>query len=305
MCDHDFKKTQKKEISYCTKCGNLSYKNIPSLSIQFNSKYLFEIDPFLLKYKYSKKIIDFSNNSINKYLNFRNIGINQIKILSNLFSFSKISYYKAIHYLDQIYINNPSISIDLIEKISSVCLLLSVQFNECCSQNSNIDIKTFIQFLLSKIKNLNEIEILCLKNLDYNLEIYSSYDYLNLFFSHGLIFPNENKIIEQNEDSNIINLYLKCVNILDIIIEDYNCLGYTQYIIAVSIIGMVLTQSKLFSIETFKYVYGINLLKEKYRKCQNVLKSIYINNYFFCHECYSNKSQNSLSSDSTYDNSVF
>ena len=305
MCDHDFKKTQKKEISYCTKCGNLSYKNIPSLSIQFNSKYLFEIDPFLLKYKYSKKIIDFSNNSINKYLNFRNIGINQIKILSNLFSFSKISYYKAIHYLDQIYINNPSISIDLIEKISSVCLLLSVQFNECCSQNSNIDIKTFIQFLLSKITNLNEIEILCLKNLDYNLEIYSSYDYLNLFFSHGLIFPNENKIIEQNEDSNIINLYLKCVNILDIIIEDYNCLGYTQYIIAVSIIGMVLTQSKLFSIETFKYVYGINLLKEKYRKCQNVLKSIYINNYFFCHEYYSNKSQNSLSSDSTNDNSVF
>ena len=305
MCDHDFKKTQKKEISYCTKCGNLSYKNIPSLSIQFNSKYLFEIDPFLLKFKHSKKIIDFSNNSINKYLNFRNIGINQIKILSNLFSFSKISYYKAIHYLDQIYINNPSISIDLIEKISSVCLLLSVQFNECCSQNSNIDIKTFIQFLLSKIKNLNEIEILCLKNLDYNLEIYSSYDYLNLFFSHGLIFPNENKIIEQNEDSNIINLYLKCVNILDIIIEDYNCLGYTQYIIAVSIIGMVLTQSKLFSIETFKYVYGINLLKEKYRKCQNVLKSIYINNYFFCHEYYSNKSQNSLSSDSTYDNSVF
>ena len=305
MCNHDFKKTQKKEISYCTKCGNLSYKNIPSLSIQFNSKYLFEFDPFLLKYKYSKKIIDFSNNSINKYLNFRNIGINQIKILSNLFSFSKISYYKAIHYLDQIYINNPSISIDLIEKISSVCLLLSVQFNEYCSQNSNIDIKTFIQFLLSKIKNLNEIEILCLKNLDYNLEIYSSYDYLNLFFSHGLIFPNENKIIEQNEDSNIINLYLKCVNILDIIIEDYNCLGYTQYIIAVSIIGMVLTQSKLFSIETFKYVYGINLLKEKYRKCQNVLKSIYINNYFFCHEYYSNKSQNSLSSDSTYDNSVF
>lgn len=305
MCNHDFKKTQKKEISYCTKCGNLSYKNIPSLSIQFNSKYLFEFDPFLLKFKYSKKIIDFSNNSINKYLNFRNIGINQIKILSNLFSFSKISYYKAIHYLDQIYINNPSISIDLIEKISSVCLLLSVQFNECCSQNSNIDIKTFIQFLLSKITNLNEIEILCLKNLDYNLEIYSSYDYLNLFFSHGLIFPNENKIIEQNEDSNIINLYLKCVNILDIIIEDYNCLGYTQYIIAVSIIGMVLTQSKLFSIETFKYVYGINLLKEKYRKCQNVLKSIYINNYFFCHEYYSNKSQNSLSSDSTYDNSVF
>ena len=305
MCNHDFKKTQKKEISYCTKCGNLSYKNIPSLSIQFNSKYLFENDPFLLKYKYSKKIIDFSNNSINKYLNFRNIGINQIKILSNLFSFSKISYYKAIHYLDQIYINNPSISIDLIEKISSVCLLLSVQFNECCSQNSNIDIKTFIQFLLSKIKNLNEIEILCLKNLDYNLEIYSSYDYLNLFFSHGLIFPNEKKTIEQNEDSNIINLYLKCVNILDIIIEDYNCLGYTQYIIAVSIIGMVLTQSKLFSIETFKYVYGINLLKEKYRKCQNVLKSIYINNYFFCHEYYSNKSQNSLSSDSTYDNSVF
>ena len=120
-----------------------------------------------MKFKHSKKTIDYSNNLIIQYISIRYIGINNIKKLSILFSISKTLMHKAINYLDQIYLNDPTISVDLIEKISFVCLLLSVQFNECCKKNSQINFKDFIHLLSSKINNLNEIEILCLKTLNY------------------------------------------------------------------------------------------------------------------------------------------
>ena len=304
MCKHVYQNSHKKDIEYCIHCGNLSYKKIPSLSIQFKSGLKFTIDPLLLKFKQSKKIIDYSNNLIIQYISVRRFGINQIKLLSNIFSFTKNIFYKAIYYLDQIYLNTPSIPFDLIEKISSVCLLLSVQFNECCSIESEIEIINFINFLSSKIENLYQIEILCLESLNYNLGIYSSYDYLNLFFSLGLIFPNRNLEFEKNENTNISEMYFKCINILDIIIDDYRSLEFTQYNIAITIISMIIIQSKFFSFETFKYVYGIDLLKEKYIKCQIVLKSIYLNNYFINNDSYNKKSNNSINSDSTFDNSI-
>ncbi len=259
-CKHIYKNSQKKDIEYCIFCGNLSYKKIPSLSIKFKSDQNITIDPLLLKFKQSKKTIDYSNNLIMQYISYRRIGINQIKLLSNFFSFSKNVLYKAIYYLDQIYLNNPSIPFDLIEKISSVCLLLSVQFNECCKKNSQINFKDFIHLLSSKINNLNEIEILCLKTLNYELGNYSSYDYINLFFSLGLIFINDVNNNHNNYDSNIMNMYFKCIDILEVIIDDYRSLEFTQYNIAISIIAMVVSESKFFAFHIFRTIPGINLL---------------------------------------------
>ncbi len=306
MCKHMYKKTRKKDVSYCCICGSLSYKNNPSLTFQINNNYEFGFDPLLLKFKYSKKTIDYSNNLEIQYISIRYIGINHIKKLSTFFSISKTLIHKAINYLDQIYLNEPTISLDLIEKISSVCLLLAVQFNECCTKDSQINIGGFIHFLSSKINNLNEIEILCLKTLNYELGIYSSYDYINLFFSLGLIFLNEDNINPNNNDTNIMNMYFKCINILEVIIDDYRSLEFTQYTIAISIIGMVVSESKFFSIETFKSIYGINLLKEKYVKCQFILKTIYLNNFYFINRIdFCNRNNlSSVNSESTYDNSV-
>ena len=67
---------------------------------------------------------------------------------------------------------------------------------------------------------------------------------------------------------------------------------------------MVIIQSKFFSFEIFKYVYGIDLFKEKYKKCQFVLKSIYLNNYFIYNDSTNKKSNYSINSDSTFDTSI-
>ena len=165
MCKHIYKHTRKKDVSYCIICGCLSYKNIPSLSFQFNNNYEIGFDPLLLKFHHSKKTIDYSNNSNIQYISIRYLGINHIKMLSTYFSISKTLTHKAINYLDQIYLNDPTISLDLIEKISSVCLLLAVKFNECCTMESQINIGDFIHLLSSKINNLNEIEILMIIDL--------------------------------------------------------------------------------------------------------------------------------------------
>ena len=113
-CKHIYKNSQKKDIEYCIFCGNISFNKVPSLSIKFKSEQNITIDPLVLKFKQSRKTIDYSNNLVMQYISYRRIGINQIKFLSNFFSFSKSVFYKSIYYLFQIYLNNILNLFDLI-----------------------------------------------------------------------------------------------------------------------------------------------------------------------------------------------
>ena len=101
-------------------------------------------------------------------------------------------------------------------------------------------------------------------------------------------------------------MYFKCIDILEVIIDDYRSLEFTQYNIAISIIAMVVSESKFFSFDIFKTIHGINLLKEKHIKRLFILKSIYLNNYTFNKriDFYNRINFNSIDSESTYDNSV-
>ena len=272
MCNHTFSNSIKEGVFFCTKCSTLSYKNIPAITLPLLSNDKILIDPLLLKYKYLKTRINYNKQFNCMYLSFRHVGIEHIKEVSNYFNLSKSSFYRAINYLDEIYLNYV-ISPELITKISSICLMLTIQFNECCTKESNSNLKGFSNYLNS-INGIREIEFLCLKCLNYNLGIFSSFDYLNLFFSLGIIFPNK-KYDNNNQNYNeIIHLYLQCVNILNIIIEDIRCLELDKYILALSIIKMVCLQSQNFNEEIIKYIYGINLSKEKYIKCIGDIKII-------------------------------
>jgi hypothetical protein len=265
------------------------------------------LDPLLLKFKHTKSRIDYTKEFNYLYITFRHVGINQIKKISNIFNLSKNSIYKAINYLDEIYLNYP-ISPQLIEKISSICLLLSIQFNECCTKKTDEDLKGFSKYL-NTIKDIRDIELLCLKCLNYELSYFSSFDYINLFFSLGFIFPNKNKI--NQIDINITNLYLQCIKILNIIIEDIRYLELDPYILALSIIKLICSQSIYFNENIIQYIYGINLSKEKYIKCiinikiilstikQSFIDIIYLNNFHMM-----NNNPQNIYSDSISDNST-
>ena len=273
MCKHKFVQGSKNEIAFCIKCGILSYKSIPSLSVVSLTKTSISYDPLLLKFKSSKFSIDFSNNYILSYLSIRKNAVNFINKQSLFFQIPKNLVYKAINYLDLIYINN-TISFDLMPKISITCLLLAIQFNTCCTINSNIDLKNFNTYI-KNIKNITEIEILCLKWLDYNLGMYDSYDYIDLFFSIGFIFPSNQICID------ISTLYYKCINCLDIIFNDKFFLYFTSYTMALSLIKIVCQYHNCFDNEIFKKIYSINFQKEKYIKCEQYILGILSNHFSF------------------------
>ena len=307
MCNHSFKDSIKKGVSYCTKCSILSFNNNISINIPLLSNNIMNLDPLLLKFKHTKSRIDYTKEFNCLYLTFRHVGINQIKKISNIFNLSKNSIYKAINYLDEIYLNYP-ISPQLIEKISSICLMLSIQFNECCTKKTNEDLIGFRKYLKT-IKDIKNIELLCIQCLNYELCYFSSFDYLNLFFSLGFIFPNKNKI-NQN-DINITNLYFQCINILNIIIEDIRYLELDPYILSLSIIKLICSQSIYFNENIIQYIYGINLSKEKYIKCINNIKIIlstlkqsfidiiYLNNFHMMNNNPQNTYSDSISDNST------
>ena len=305
MCNHNFKKGTKENVSYCTICGTLSYKGIPSLSVPSLTKTTISIDPLLLKYKPFQFQFDYSNY-IKYYLTLRRKSINFIKMQANFFSIPDILVHKAMSYLDYIYLNN-TVSFDLISNICIVCLLFAIQFNDCCSKCSGIDFQGF-RNNLQNIQNLRELENYCLKCINYNLGLYTSLDYINLFFSLGIIFPYKNI-----PNIDISFLFYSCMKAVERIIEDNNCLDYCSYTIALSIIKMSLENFDCFDYEIFKKIYGINFNKERYIQCENSLKYILVNFYhnplktqYYSNQYYNNilnSSSPSNSRDSTLDNS--
>ena len=273
MCNHIFNKSSKTDVSYCTNCGILSYKGRPSLSIVSLVKNTFQFDPLLLKFKSSQFSIDYSNTYSMIYLSNRINGINFIKNQTKYFSFPKNIIYKAINYLDLIYLNN-NVPIIFLQKICLICLLFSIEFNTCCTKNSNINLSEFKMYIKKYIHNLNEMELFCLRCLDYNLEMNTTFDYIDLFFSLGFIF------LPKKENFDISFLYINCINFLEIIIEDNNNFHFSNYIIALSIIKIITNYYNLFDNEIFKKIYGINFNKEKFINCEELLNLILCNFYF-------------------------
>ena len=268
---HNFIKTKKEKISYCSICNILSYDNNPLLSIPSMTTKNFSLNPFELKFKPFIYKINYQNPNQIQYLKYRRNAINFLKIQSNFFSFPTIIFYKALNNLDFIYLYN-NIPVDMIEKNSLICLYLTLKFNERCINNNLFDFKNFKSNIL-KIEFFKQSEILCLKCLDYDLGKYSTFDYINLFFSLGVICSNK---IKGNIDIN--KLYYTCLNYLDYVIEDNNSLNFTSYILALSIIKFVLEKNNYFNSEIFYKIYGINFKKEKYILCQNFLNTIILNN---------------------------
>jgi hypothetical protein len=266
MCKHRFLQSKKENISYCKDCGTICFNKITLLSIPSNLIRIFSIAPFFLKFKPNKYNIDVNNNYIIAYLNKRKYAINFLKIVCNIFSLSNEIFHKSLSYLDYIYLNN-NIDINLIEKILLVCIYFAVEFNDCYSlNNTQNDLERFDSFI--KSKDLKEIKILSLKCLNYDLGKYSILDYIDLFFSLGIIYPNKNRYI------NIQYIYNYCLNYLNIIIENYSSLQFSSHIIAMIIMKKTLEIHNCFDADIFKRIYGINLYKEKYYICEHNLNII-------------------------------
>ena len=296
---HNFLPSIKKAVGYCNYCGCLSYNNIPSKSILPHKNKIIAMDPLILKYTPISLNIDFSLISHKSYIENRQKGLYKIYFLCNNFLLGKMVTHKAIGLMDEIFLNNRNINVENIEIIASTCVLLSFQFNECCSKPNKIElnpiydkyknslnnnfefinknnyyvnnIKGLHSFLIKEINNLTFWQTFCLQKVNYNLYKYSAFDYINLFFGLGIVFTND--------EVDIISKYNFCIYIESIIINKYNICKYNQYVIAMSIIYITMKGNKYFDKKVFKYIYGVDFSKQKYIFCINEINKI-INNLY-------------------------
>lgn len=326
MHSHIFLPSSKKEVYYCKICNKLSYKEILGQNIPICHNYnRFNLDPLKLKFKpISYNYDDKFQNKI-KYLECKYKGISKIDFLTKNFGLKSMIFYKSICFMNKIFLEN-EISIDNIDNVASICVLLVTEFNEGCipslfeecltQEESDILYHQFLKNNINKInnkkiirhklnlyelfsyikKNVNNFkfwEILCLKYLNYDLEKYSAYDYLLLFFKLGIFFCEK--------DINIIEKLKYCFKILDLIIIDKNSGFFNQYTFAMSIIKLAMENDNFFDKKIFKYIYGVDLSKEKYINCCNLIKSILnvsINNK--CSQLFFNNINNSLNLNQLY-----
>ena len=288
---HIFMPSKKKDLCYCKICYKLSYKGKICQSLPFNDENRFGLDPLTLKFK---PIISISNYKLPeniKYLEYKNKGISKIKYLINNFGLKSMIYFKSISFMNQIFLEN-DISLDYIDNIASICVLLATKYNECCIPskyeeelnenekeifyhllNNNeqgkkykSNLRGLISFIKNNVDNYKYWEILCLKYLNYDLGRYSAYDYLILFFQLGIFFCEK--------EINVIDKLKKCINVLDLIIYDKKYCDFSQYTFALSIIKVFFENDNLFDTKIIKYIYGVDLSKIKYIKCSNLIKNI-------------------------------
>ena len=277
---HEFKDSIKSEVKYCTNCGCLSYKNIPSKSISLSDFNILRMDPLIQKYRpLSLKINPASIYHFN-YIAHRKIGLLKIYEVSKKFELVNTIKFKAIGLMDKLYLNDENhIMVQYIEKIALTCILLSFQFNNYFfEKNSSNILETDFQkdknnLIMNKIYNpknrifecyqyikheLNDLmywQMFCLKNLDFNLGEFTAFDYINLFFQLGIVFTKEK--------FEIYNYYYKCLNLL----------------------GIIINNEKSFDQSIFKYIYKIDFSRKKYKFCVKeifeIITEFYqLNNFF-------------------------
>ena len=296
---HIFIPSIKKDVSYCSICSKLSYKGISSNSLSLQSSIRFNLDPLTMKFKPIASICNHKSENNIKYIKNKIKAIIKLKYLAINFGLKSMLFYKALNLVNQIFLEN-DLPIDIIDSVASVCLLLVVEYNECCvpsvlEENLTKDEKDLLyinntvkegtrhksnlrglfSYIKKNVYNYNILEVLCLKYLNYDLGRYSAYDYLLLFFELGIFFSEE-KV-------NIKDKLKYCINILDLIIYDEKFCDFSQYTFAMSIIKITLENDGLFDKKILKHIYGVDLSKSKYTKCSNLINKILdksINEYF-------------------------
>ena len=208
-------KTKKKEI--LNKNSSLKMSFFPNLSTVFE-----EID--LIKMFNEKKILcDYSNYYHVNYLINREKGINNIKYLSINYNFTLDVVLKAIDYMDRFFLSEKSN--DVIE-ISSICLLISLKFNESCPKTSLY--KTFLYFLKYQFGNLFEIEQDILITLNYDLNTFTLMDIIHTFLiKYSNLFEQYKEFPEFNKK---IWLYAEAI------IEDQRFLDFSKIEYAICLI---------------------------------------------------------------------
>ena len=233
-----------------------------------------------------KSKIDESNSennfleSLNIYYNNRIEIIFYIKRICNKFNASKNCFFLTMALIEEFFklSDNKNINDYQIDLIINAIFILAFKFVDTDSEYY-LCYKSFKTFFYKEKKHIKQsdlrmAEIQCLEILEYNLNIFTIFDFLEMVLSSGIVLEKE------SFNFNIISkIYNDCFNLLDFCFgENDIMLEHSLSEIVFSIIHLVRKQNNLiYKIEKyFSKIYNIEL--KEYLNCIKHISSIYYKN---------------------------
>ena len=237
-----------------------------------NNKY---ININLQKEKNKLTKLLFEEEIFNKYAKHRHKILIYIHKLCTKLKYNDGSFYLCLYLLDT-YLSR-IFSEDITERELFLVVLgfflISSKYIE--DDIFEPELQMFCNIEKSLLLTMDEIrasEVQCLTLINYNLYLYSTYDWLNILLSNGIIFENEVKDLDE-----LGNIYLCTQKLLTQITSKVYFFRYSSMQIALSIILIsrerfihdnVQNSEKLF--KSLISLYGVDF--SYYEECYNVIK---------------------------------
>ena len=232
-CTHEKKALNavNSKLSLCFKCSSFIFQNESCQIITTikPSKYSIEQEtstPLFLSIPDNIIPITFRNKS--DFLKIRIFIVKQMKLFCTNFKLSLKTYFLSLDYFDRICSKMISFDMNDLLRISFLCIILAVKFQE--SQIKVIEIKSF----LGLRNNYSQDELFLLQLLDYDLIANTSYDILIDIMHTGFLFNNEKF---SPKKMNLV--YSKMLNMLYFFSETKSYIEMSHKKIALSFIGLI------------------------------------------------------------------
>ena len=217
----------------------------------------------------------FDEDIFDKYAKHRNKILIYIHKLCTKLKYNDSSFYLCLYLLDT-YLSR-IFSEDITERelflIVLGFFLISSKYIE--DDIFEPELQMFCNIEKSLLLTMDEIrasEVQCLTLINYNLYLYSTYDWLNIFISNGIIFENEVKDLDE-----LGNVYLYTQKLLTQVTSKAYFFKYSSMQIALSIVQIsrerfihdnIQNSDKLFKL--LISLYGVDF--SYYEECYNVIK---------------------------------
>ena len=232
-------------------------------SLQYQMDFTKEVninDIYTIMKKYNHKSIPINKQQHisydNIYLCNRNVILDKIKATITKLKFTKNTYYLSIYfydyimslYFEEIINENNKSSICKCpyknDQIGLGCLFLAAKY---CEKDPNVPTLKEIQMVFSTHVSysnlkLRKIEVFCLQKLDYVLQRYTVFDFINFYIKCGIYncYVNSNNNNESSTKVDVMALNKESVAIVDIFMKySPNYLRFQSDKLALAIIEIV------------------------------------------------------------------
>ncbi len=193
----------------------------------------------------------------------------QIKNFIEKYNLNITSYFYTVYLMDQLLAKKINLNID---KLGFGCLLLGTKFIEIDGKLPSM--QSYLKYILNRrisLKEIIEIEYICLKKLDHHLSFPQPINFLNIFLLNGIVFnTDENDSKKRNITCSI---YMKPYDILSELISlnaDY--LKYHPLELACACIAFARESYKLSKWHyVFEKVFGI--YESKFNDAYNFVRN--------------------------------